>query len=85
VQRVPEIKAFICMAGGPDLKRLGWNADGPGTHADIAKQPTGTPGFVQNANGELQFAEWNCRAGQNKVVIRTDGTVASCFPMYAST
>ncbi len=43
------------------------------------------PGVVQEANGELRFADWNCRAGQNNVIIRTDGTVAPCFPMYAST
>ena len=43
------------------------------------------PGIVQDAEGELHFAEWNCRAGQNNVIIRTDGTVAPCFPMYAST
>jgi MoaA/NifB/PqqE/SkfB family radical SAM enzyme len=28
---------------------------------------------------------WNCRAGQNSLVIRTDGTVAPCFPMYSAT
>jgi len=39
----------------------------------------------QEANGELRFADWNCRAGQNNVIIRTDGTVAPAFPMYAST
>ena len=33
----------------------------------------------------MQFTEWNCRAGQNNVIIRTDGTVAPCFPMYAAT
>jgi radical SAM protein with 4Fe4S-binding SPASM domain len=43
------------------------------------------PGIVQDANGELSFAEWNCRAGQNNVIIRTDGTVAPCFPMYSAT
>ena len=32
--------------------------------------------------GSLQFAAWNCRGGQNNVIIRTDGTVAPCFPMY---
>ncbi len=26
--------------------------------------------------------EWNCRAGQNTLIIRTDGTLAPCFPMY---
>jgi radical SAM protein with 4Fe4S-binding SPASM domain len=85
VQRLQEIKAFIRMASGSDLKRLGWNGDGTGTNGDIAKQIAGTPGFVQDANGELHFAEWNCRAGQNNVIIRTDGTVAPCFPMYPST
>ena len=30
-------------------------------------------------NGELHFADWNCRAGQNNVIIRTDGTVAPLF------
>ena len=43
------------------------------------------PGIVQDANGDVHFAEWNCRAGQNNVIIRTDGTVAPCFPMYAAT
>ncbi|MGE5568424.1 MAG: radical SAM protein [Rhodospirillales bacterium] len=33
--------------------------------------------------GQLQ--EWNCRAGQNSLIIRTDGTLAPCFPMYSAT
>jgi radical SAM protein with 4Fe4S-binding SPASM domain len=33
----------------------------------------------------LHFTEWNCRAGQNNVIISTDGTVAPCFPRYPST
>ena len=32
--------------------------------------------------GKLQ--EWNCRAGQNSLIIRTDGTLAPCFPMYSA-
>jgi MoaA/NifB/PqqE/SkfB family radical SAM enzyme len=32
--------------------------------------------------GQLQ--EWNCRAGQNTCIIRTDGTLAPCFPMYSA-
>jgi MoaA/NifB/PqqE/SkfB family radical SAM enzyme len=28
---------------------------------------------------------WDCRAGLNCVVVRTDGTLAPCFPMYAAT
>lgn len=26
---------------------------------------------------------WNCRAGQNSLIIRTDGTLAPCFPLYS--
>jgi MoaA/NifB/PqqE/SkfB family radical SAM enzyme len=27
---------------------------------------------------------WNCRAGQNSMIIRTDGSLAPCFPMYTA-
>lgn len=33
--------------------------------------------------GKLQ--EWNCRAGQNSLIIRVDGTLAPCFPLYSAT
>jgi MoaA/NifB/PqqE/SkfB family radical SAM enzyme len=33
--------------------------------------------------GKLQ--QWDCRAGQNSLIIRTDGTLAPCFPMYGAT
>jgi MoaA/NifB/PqqE/SkfB family radical SAM enzyme len=32
--------------------------------------------------GKLQ--DWNCRAGQNSLIIRTDGSLAPCFPMYSA-
>ncbi|UCF37242.1 MAG: radical SAM protein [Acidobacteriota bacterium] len=28
---------------------------------------------------------WRCRAGQNTLIIREDGTLAPCFPMYGAT
>ena len=28
---------------------------------------------------------WNCRAGLSNLIIRTDGTLAPCFPMYSAT
>jgi MoaA/NifB/PqqE/SkfB family radical SAM enzyme len=34
-------------------------------------------------HGKLQ--EWNCRAGHNNVIVRVDGTLAPCFPMYSAT
>jgi len=33
-------------------------------------------------NKELD--QWGCRAGLNTVIIRTDGTLAPCFPMYST-
>lgn len=36
----------------------------------------------QFMRGKLQ--DWNCRVGQNSLIIRTDGTLAPCFPMYSA-
>jgi MoaA/NifB/PqqE/SkfB family radical SAM enzyme len=35
--------------------------------------------FVKGSLGS-----WGCRAGQNSIVIRVDGTLAPCFPVYNS-
>jgi MoaA/NifB/PqqE/SkfB family radical SAM enzyme len=84
VLRLEEMKAFMRMGGNTsDLKTLGWNGDGNGSDG-TAKHLARMPGIVHDAAGDLHFAEWNCRAGQNNVIVRTDGTVAPCFPMYAS-
>ena len=32
--------------------------------------------------GDLE--DWNCRAGHNSLIIRVDGTLAPCFPMYSA-
>jgi MoaA/NifB/PqqE/SkfB family radical SAM enzyme len=85
IQRLQEIKAFIRMASSKDLLRLGWNGDGSTTNGDVTRLLQDMPGIRRDENGELHFAEWNCRAGQNNVIIRTDGTLAPCFPMYPST
>jgi MoaA/NifB/PqqE/SkfB family radical SAM enzyme len=85
VQRLQEIKAFVRMSSGLDLSEYGWNGDGSNPDGIEAELLSGLPGIVKREDGELQFAEWNCRAGQNNVIIRTDGTVAPCFPMYGAT
>ena len=28
---------------------------------------------------------WHCRAGQNSLIVRVDGSLAPCFPMYSAT
>jgi Iron-sulfur cluster-binding domain len=45
----------------------------------------GSGEYVKRPSTKPHFTDWNCRAGQNNVIIRTDGTVAPCFPMYPST
>jgi MoaA/NifB/PqqE/SkfB family radical SAM enzyme len=84
VQRLQETKAFVRMASGVDLKKLGWYGDGTNGNGHAAEMLASMPGIAQDPSGELHFTEWDCRAGQNNVIIRTDGTVAPCFPMYSS-
>jgi MoaA/NifB/PqqE/SkfB family radical SAM enzyme len=85
VQRLREMKAFMRMAGDQaDLRKLGWQGNGSGVNGSEEKQLARMPGIVRDLSGDLHFAEWNCRAGQNNVVVRTDGTLAPCFPMYSS-
>ena len=80
VRRLEEMKSFVRMGSGVDLAATGWNGGGTG-----GVDPGVTPGVVKDDDGGLRFAEWNCRAGQNNIVIRTDGTIAPCFPMYDAT
>jgi hypothetical protein len=64
VRRLQEMKTFVRMSSGANLKDYGWNGDGTG---EI--DPDDTPGIEQADDGTLHFAEWNCRAGQNNVII----------------
>ncbi len=34
---------------------------------------------------EHELKSWGCRAGLSSLIIRTDGTLAPCFPMYSAT
>jgi MoaA/NifB/PqqE/SkfB family radical SAM enzyme len=83
VKRLQEMKAFMRMAWGRDLAQLGWNGDGTGPNTDDLL--ASMPGIVRDEHGAPRFTDWNCRGGQNNVIVRTDGTVGPCFPMYAAT
>ena len=85
VQRLQEMKAFMRMSSGVDLRQFGWYGDGVPLNGEMKAALATLPGIESDGNGGMQFTEWNCRAGQNNVIIRTDGTVAPCFPMYGST
>ena len=44
---------------------------------------------VQRLQGMKRFLRgeqgpWNCRAGQNSLIVRVDGTLAPCFPLYSA-
>jgi MoaA/NifB/PqqE/SkfB family radical SAM enzyme len=82
VPRLQEMKAFMRMSGPHDLHEVGWNGDGTGTSDQLLAS---MPGVLRDQSGRLRFADWNCRAGENNVIVRTDGTVGPCFPMYAAT
>jgi hypothetical protein len=85
VPRLQEMKAFLRMSSGLDLRRLGWYGDGTGTNSEGDELLARMPGILRDEGGGLHFTDWNCRAGQNNVIVRTDGTVGPCFPMYAAT
>lgn len=84
VQRLREMKAFMRMSSGADLKTIGWYGHGTDSSGDQGRLLATMDGIVEEPDGELRFTDWNCRAGQNNVIIRTDGTVAPCFPMYSA-
>jgi hypothetical protein len=84
VIRLQEMKAFMRMSSGLDLRRVGWFGDGSGTDRAGDDSLARMPGIVRDQAGDLHFTDWNCRAGQNNVIIRTGGTVAPCFPIYSS-
>jgi MoaA/NifB/PqqE/SkfB family radical SAM enzyme len=84
VPRLQEMKAFMRMSSGLDLRRVGWFGDGIGAGGTGDELLARMPGIVRDEDGSLRFTEWNCRAGHNNVIVRTDGTVAPCFPMYAA-
>ena len=85
VQRLQEMKAFVRMSSGLDLRKVGWYGDGAEGNGQIDALLSSMPGIVRGEDGDLHFSSWNCRAGQNNVIVRTDGTVGPCFPMYSST
>jgi MoaA/NifB/PqqE/SkfB family radical SAM enzyme len=85
VPRLQEMKAFMRMASGLDLRRVGWYGDGTGNNGEGDDLVAKMPGITRDGEGNLRFADWNCRAGQNNVIVRTDGTVGPCFPMYGAT
>jgi len=57
-----------------DKQRQGYKMPNPRQHIEEMKQLM---------RGRVK--SWPCRAGQNMMIIRPDGTLAPCFPMYSAT
>ena len=85
VSRLLEMKAFMRISSGYPLHQVGWNGDGTGMNGELSSFAAETPGVEQDTNDNFRFADWKCRGGQNNVVIRTNGTLAPCFPLYPAT
>jgi MoaA/NifB/PqqE/SkfB family radical SAM enzyme len=49
----------------------------------IVNQKSRLAQMKQFMRGDIE--PWGCRAGQNTLIIRTDGSLAPCFPMYSAT
>ena len=53
VQRLQEMKAFMRMSSGVDLRQIGWYGDGTGDQWRGDKLLATMPGIVREPNGEL--------------------------------
>ena len=84
VRRLRAMKAFMRLASGVNLARKGWDGNCSGAAGDLEKIVASKDGMERGPDGKLRFAGWSCRGGQNSLIIRTDGTLGPCFPMYAA-
>ena len=57
-----------------DKHRAGYKMPNPANHFPVMKR------FMRG-----EEVSWTCRAGQNSLIVRCDGSLAPCFPMYGST
>jgi len=75
---------FITPEDWPQVDAvIDWLVDKSRSGYKIANSAARLKQMQQFMRGKVQ--DWNCRAGQNSIIIRTDGTLAPCFPMYSAT
>ena len=85
VPRLLEMKAFMRMSSSYDLREIGWKGNRTRNDCELERFAAKNPGVEDDGEGNFRFADWSCRAGENNVVVRTDGTIAPCFPLYPAT
>jgi MoaA/NifB/PqqE/SkfB family radical SAM enzyme len=75
---------FLRPADYPRVDELiEWLAEKQQEGCKIVNQRERLLQMKQFMRGKIE--PWGCRAGQNTMIIRTDGTLAPCFPMYSAT
>ena len=62
---------------------IDWLVEKSGQGYKIVNQKSRLIQMKQFLRGGIE--PWGCRAGQNTLIIRVDGTLAPCFPMYSAT
>ena len=75
---------FITREDWPRIDELiDWLIEKSRSGYKMVNSPARLEEMKRFMRGELQ--DWNCRAGQNTLIIRPDGTLAPCFPLYSAT
>jgi MoaA/NifB/PqqE/SkfB family radical SAM enzyme len=79
-----ENSTFLTPADYPRVDELiDWIIEKHKQGYKIVNQKTRLLQMKEFLRGHIE--PWGCRAGRNTLIIRTDGTLAPCFPMYSAT
>ncbi len=75
---------FLTPADYPRVEELiDWLLEKHQQGYKIINQKDRLAQMKQFMRGDIE--PWGCRAGENTLIIRVDGTLAPCFPMYSAT
>ena len=79
-----ENSTFLSPSDYPKVDELiDWLAEKHDQGYKIVNQKSRLLQMKEFMRGKIE--PWGCKAGQNTLIIRTDGTLAPCFPMYSAT
>src|SRR5215831_13602078 len=79
-----ENSTFLTPADYPKVDELiDWLAEKHSQGYKIVNQRDRLLQMKEFMRGKI--SPWGCKAGKNTMIIRTDGTLAPCFPMYSAT
>ena len=83
-KHLDENSTFLTPADYPKVDELiDWLVEKSGQGYKIVNQKQRLIQMKQFMREKIE--PWGCRAGQNTLIIRVDGTLAPCFPMYSAT